>query len=1811
MRRSQAPSQIKLQQQQRLLAASNPSLSSSNEKKDVDENGMMTICSMPMFSFIDLPKNQLNKQFKVPTGCMITKKTIEMRNKKTLGGQKKFYIIQPTDIRNNIRFSQRLPQPTTLYDENQEIEEEDDEDLNALPTSTTAVTNIDYDPLILWRNPIHKEHYIEVPSFLGEKLRPHQREGVSFLFECCMGLRNFNGNGCILADDMGLGKSLMSITLLWTLLSCGYTSQTKFVKKIIVVCPTSLIGNWENELNKWIGEKRLCPLFLVKSEPKKIIKNYLLYKGKSILIISYETFRLYSKMFENATKKYFDSIKNIKPGASVAAPASKPNIEKNESKKENNDNEKENIETSSEDNSQESSENNDSNKEKKDFSEGTPVYDPLFEHNGVCDLLICDEAHKLKNSESNLSMSLNKLPAKKRVLLSGTPMQNDLIEFYNMISFCNPNILGSISQFRKKYEQPILLAQEINSTKKEKLVGKMIQEKLSNIVNQFILKRGNILNAKHLPPKLIQYVCCSFSPLQVKMYEKLLESKEIRQIKDGKQTNTLNIIRFMINICNHPFLILEQYNRKIANNEEVSDDLRDIVNLIPKEIRQNGGKPPVNPNNGGGLGKNKLLPSSSNFSSSSSSSHLPSYIDPELSGKTSVLFRLISTIRENSLKNKQKSSSFSSASNPSIPLEDRIVIVSNYTSTLNIIEIMCKQNNWNVLRLDGTINNVKRNKLVNEFNSPNSSAFIFLLSSKAGGFGINLIGANRLVLFDPDWNPASDKQAAGRIWREGQKKKCYIYRFMSTNSIEEKIIERQLNKENLSRIISNSTNKDLEKEKEKAKEREEEDMIINEEDDVESTNLFDSVELKKIFQYNKLNKNNLISLLHNNLNCLKCKFLKKNNDEYNKLINNSYCFENIEEENGGENNNDNNDENNNGNEELDNKKSKKLKEKEERLKEKEEKEKKKKERDRKHFNLNQLQINFLIKFCNEFLIFLNNNSQNYQKKIIKEKIKEENEKKLKKSQEEDEEKDENSLENNGDLNIENPVHINETIYSIDKYIINQLNDLIKNLISRNFNTLLLFSKKLHEVVNNFQKEVELHRLAASANASSISYSNFSSSINAPNPSDPANESTEVKIEETNNDKKVEEPEITLNELFPSNFSVFNEFLVLWNDCVPKLVELGKRSGEVIEPIAFSSLPLPIEEDKENESLKEEVVLTQEEKKEKEIEEEMDEIPEYIEQVGCPDEDDFNNWSHHTSTSTIDDEVLHESVKKKKDLVSFIFGLEINFKLLLEKEEKDRQKEAEKEKELERKRLLKKQKQEEIKSSEGGGEMEVEEEIDEEKLAKEIDELNNVDNEDDFEGNSIENKIKKDNKNINKNNPNYSKDVNKRKKPNENDGQDDIQPKKLKKKLMKSDNLLTNLIESDENIQDNQLKTKKNDEIQPKKRKKQEISTNLSDGKYLLSFFSSFSYPLYNFKSSIQYQYDIQITIKDDLLRLMKSSSKLFQEETNFNSLWNLLKKINNNWRSFIGYVDKNSLSSFPLTYWKKLGIVMMTPDEIEYEEKKNNEISPDANDENQILDNNNQNNLNEKNSSYHFSQISDELLHEKYTQVWINYSELSSQDIFCTGFNSEFEIFTSTPGVKLEKLNQYTENEDYFIGEIGLIHYLYKQIFLICLSSSHPVTTDTTGVQSNSQELNQSQQESIEFINYLKVLLMNLLKNYEDYINAMKINLILIKNNWKDIPENNEIYEIEDDSSIKNKENNKNHNEKKTNKNKKNNLDTSTIQILDDDTSKEIVSSQLSTTSTLSTSSSSSKVWNCVVCTFENSMRKTKCEMCFTKRDQI
>lgn len=444
------------------------------------------------------------------------------------------------------------------------------------------------------------------------------------MYECVMGLKDFDGAGCILADDMGLGKTLQSVALIWALLQTGITAnKEKTCKRVIVICPCSLVKNWDNEFVKWLGPGVVKTLALAESDRKTVEKNidcFVKTKMFQVLIASYETMRTHV----GRLNKYKD----------------------------------------------------------------------------CCDLLVCDEAHRLKNRENQTSMALASLPCKRRVLLTGTPMQNDLEEFFAMVDFTNPGILGTQEEFRRQTLAPILRGREPGATEKQKIRMNETQLEMSSTVNNFILRRVNTLNAQHLPPKLVQVVCCNLTEIQQNMYAHLCNSKAMQHVLDGKQVNCLGSIQMLMKLCNHPSLVVEDESTDKFNR--TSGRATKKISYAEEE-KQTSAAPGADgiarymPQHAIGGGKN-------------------AQVLPELSGKMFVLWRLMREMRKPGNGG------------------DKIVIVSNYTQTLDLIGRMCKENNWMSCRLDGSISMKKRQKMCDEFNDPSSSLVAFLLSSKAGGW---------------------------------------------------------------------------------------------------------------------------------------------------------------------------------------------------------------------------------------------------------------------------------------------------------------------------------------------------------------------------------------------------------------------------------------------------------------------------------------------------------------------------------------------------------------------------------------------------------------------------------------------------------------------------------------------------------------------------------------------------------------------------------------------------------------------------------------------------------------------------------------------------------------------------------------------------------------------------------------------------------------------------------------------------------------------------------------------------------------------
>lgn len=261
----------------------------------------------------------------------------------------------------------------------------------------------------------------------------------------------------------------------------------------------------------------------------------------------------------------------------------------------------------------------------------------------------------------------------------------------------------------------------------------------------------------YLPPKSEQVIFCRPSESQIALYRFFLGSQQLRQAlaSNAMSASSLECMSILTKLCNYPGLVLEKAKEYLALEQQNAPD--------------------------GASSRRQALSLDDLFGDGHE--EMESVVRTDLSGKLTVLEALLTHVRAQG---------------------DRVVIVSLFTKTLDIIERVFEAHGWNFFRLDGTTEQTKRQSFVDAFNRPTSNAFGFLLSSKAGGTGLNLVGANRLVLFDSDWNPATDRQAMARVWRDGQLKRVYLYRLLLTGTIDEKIWQRQLSKEGLSNSVLDS-----------------------------------------------------------------------------------------------------------------------------------------------------------------------------------------------------------------------------------------------------------------------------------------------------------------------------------------------------------------------------------------------------------------------------------------------------------------------------------------------------------------------------------------------------------------------------------------------------------------------------------------------------------------------------------------------------------------------------------------------------------------------------------------------------------------------------------------------------------------------------------------------------------------------------------------------------------------------------------------------------------------------------------------------
>lgn len=328
--------------------------------------------------------------------------------------------------------------------------------------------------------------------------------------------------------------------------------------------------------------------------------------------------------------------------------------------------------------------------------------------------IIVDEAHRIKNEASSLAQIIRVFNSRGRLLITGTPLQNNLHELWALLNFLLPDVFGDSAAFDDWF-----------STQSED--SDTVVKQLHKVLRPFLLRRVKSDVEKSLLPKKEVNLYIGMSDMQVKWYKKILE-KDIDAVngaggKGESKTRLLNIVMQLRKCCNHPYLF---------DGAEPGPPYTTDEHLV---------------NN---------------------------------SAKMVMLDKLLKRMKAQG---------------------SRVLIFSQMSRVLDILEDYSVMREYKYCRIDGSTAHEDRIAAIDDYNREGSEKFLFLLTTRAGGLGINLTSADIVILFDSDWNPQADLQAMDRAHRIGQKKQVHVFRFVTENAIEEKVLERAAQKLRLDQLV--------------------------------------------------------------------------------------------------------------------------------------------------------------------------------------------------------------------------------------------------------------------------------------------------------------------------------------------------------------------------------------------------------------------------------------------------------------------------------------------------------------------------------------------------------------------------------------------------------------------------------------------------------------------------------------------------------------------------------------------------------------------------------------------------------------------------------------------------------------------------------------------------------------------------------------------------------------------------------------------------------------------------------------------------
>ena len=532
-----------------------------------------------------------------------------------------------------------------------------------------------------------------IPAPTAQWLREYQVEGAAFLHKLFV-----YQTGGILGDDMGLGKTVQVIAFLTA--AFGKTADERDAKRmrkmrrtgaeyprVLLVCPGTLIRNWQDELRRW----GWWHVDVFHGATKEAAYDAAVAGRLEIMITTYPTYRM--------CRGQINCIE--------------------------------------------------------------------------WDCVIADEFHVIKGKDSETTQAMSEINALCRIGLTGTAIQNDYQELWTLLNWTNPGRLGSASNWKRTISGPLKMGQSHVATLYQLGVARKTAIALvKNLLPQFFLRRMKSLIASQLPKKSDRVVFCPLTKTQAEAYERFLDSDVVQYIKtssdpcscgSGKkagwccqqelpeggrwQSYVFPAIATLQKMCNHLATIIPQGT---DDKEKQDKDLALLQEALPDQWR-------------------KLYHSRGSIAN---------YANPEFCGKWKVLKKLLKFWHAEG---------------------DKVLVFSRSVRLLRMLHVLFQNTAYNVSYLDGNMSLEDRAREVDRFNA-DPDQFVFLISTKAGGVGLNITSANKVVVADPDWNPAIDLQAQDRAYRIGQARDVEVFRLISAGTIEEIVYARQVYKQQQANI---------------------------------------------------------------------------------------------------------------------------------------------------------------------------------------------------------------------------------------------------------------------------------------------------------------------------------------------------------------------------------------------------------------------------------------------------------------------------------------------------------------------------------------------------------------------------------------------------------------------------------------------------------------------------------------------------------------------------------------------------------------------------------------------------------------------------------------------------------------------------------------------------------------------------------------------------------------------------------------------------------------------------------------------------